>query len=209
MGMNTMVDIKYSEKEIAILNGMISLIKNGANPYRVKVSDIAKAAGVGKGTIYDYFKTKEEVMLKAMFYNVRQEIEIFIDKVNNKNSFEEKYFEMLNIIAENLQNEFSAFNIFISSGNLPDFHKEQFQEACAYYQKMHISMVHDEVDELLALGYKEGIIKEEENKYYQRMAIKSSLFVFGNYLSMKDIYKDTSLQEAMDYSYKLVMKSLN
>lgn len=209
MEMNKMVDIQYSEKEIAILNGMISLIKKGANPYRVKVSDIAQAAGVGKGTIYDYFKTKEEVMIKAMFYNIHHEIELFINRINHKDGFKEKYYETLNIIAENLQNEFSAFNIFISAGSLPDFHKEQLKEGCEEYQQIYVSMVHDEMDHLLALGYKEGIIKEIESKYYRRMTIKGSLFIFGNYLAMRNIYKNTSMQEAMDYSYKLVVKSLN
>lgn len=204
-----MAEIKYSEKEIAILNGMISLIKEGANPYRVKVSDIAVAAGVGKGTIYDYFKTKEEVMTKAMFYNINNEIELLSKRINGKNGFKEKYYEVLNIIVENLLNKFSTFNMLISAGRLPDFHIEKLKDNCEQYQYNHFTMIEDKMDDLLALGYKEGIIKEVESKYYQRMVIKSSLFVFGNYMTMRNIYKNTSMKDAMDYSYKLVIKALN
>ncbi len=204
-----MAGIKYSEKETAILNGMISLIKEGANPYRVKVSDIAEAAGVGKGTIYDYFKTKEEVMTKAIFYNIRNEIDLLTERIKSKDGFKEKYYEMLNIIVENLLNKFSTFNMLISAGRLPDFNIEQLHENCEHYVFNHVSIIDDKIDDLLALGVKEGIIKEVDSRYYQRMVIKSSLYVFGNYLTMRNIYKNISMKQAMDYSYKLVIKALN
>jgi hypothetical protein len=50
-----MSEVLYSEKKIAIFNGIIELMEKGINPYSIKVSDIARAADVGKGTIYDYF----------------------------------------------------------------------------------------------------------------------------------------------------------
>ena len=46
-----MENTRYSEKEIAVFKGLINLMREGANPYSIKVSDIAKAASIGKGTV--------------------------------------------------------------------------------------------------------------------------------------------------------------
>ncbi len=53
---------ELQEKEEAIYSGIIALIKRGVNPYSIKVSDIALEANIGKGTIYDYFSSKEEAI---------------------------------------------------------------------------------------------------------------------------------------------------
>ncbi|MCR1898555.1 TetR/AcrR family transcriptional regulator [Irregularibacter muris] len=202
-----MSEIKYSEKEKAILNGMINLIKSGANPYLVKVSDIAKSAGVGKGTIYDYFQTKEEVILKAMLLNISNEIDLLAKRIDAKSRFKEKYYEVLSSIVENLQNKFSTFNILISSGKLPEFKDNHMQGN--HHCSSHRNRIEAIIDQLLSAGYKEGAIKDIESKAYQRMVMNGSLFAFGNYLTMQKHYPGISLQEAMDYSYKIIMKSLN
>jgi len=80
----------YTDKELAIFNGVIDLIKRGANIYSVTVSEIAKASGVGKGTIYEYFRTKEEVISKAILYNMKREVEHAIERVEQKNNFKDR-----------------------------------------------------------------------------------------------------------------------
>lgn len=202
-----MEDIKYSEKEIAIFNGMIHLLKQGVNPYLVKVSDIAKAAGVGKGTIYDYFETKEEVVTKAMVFNIENEMNLLAKRIKGKKKFKEKYYEILNNIVENLRNEFSTFNMLVSVGGLPQFKKDQLQgnHTC----NNHFNKVQGIVDDLLTSGYEEGKIKKIESEYYRRMVLRSSLFAFGNYMAMENMYQEISIQEAMDCSYAMVIKALN
>ena len=37
------------------------------------VSAVAKEAGIGKGTVYGYFKSKEELLLKACLYNCQKD----------------------------------------------------------------------------------------------------------------------------------------
>lgn len=202
-----MAEIKYSEKEKAILNGIIDLIKNGENPYAIKVSDIALSAGVGKGTIYDYFETKEEVISKAILFNIDNEIELLVKKVHNKNGFKEKFYEIFHIIVENLENKFSTFNILITAGKFPEFHNKNFQESRGCHSQ--IARIQKFTDNLLICGYNEGVISESESEYYGKMVIKSSLFSFINYLTMQNTYKNTSIMEAMDNAYKMVIKSLN
>jgi DNA-binding transcriptional regulator YbjK len=63
---------------------------------RGKIADIAKQAGIGKGTIYEYFKSKDEIFsaIENLFVNdtIAQ-----IDKLNNsKKSPTEKIEEIVN-----------------------------------------------------------------------------------------------------------------
>lgn len=59
--------------------------------HKTSMDDIAKEAGIGKGTIYYYYKSKEDILLELVsFYH-----ELLKKKVNeemeNKKSFEEKF----------------------------------------------------------------------------------------------------------------------
>jgi len=202
-----MEDLKYSEKEIAIFQGLIQLMREGANPYSIKVSDIAIAANVGKGTIYDYFNSKEEAISKAIMYNINNELkEVFI-RINNKNDFKTKFYEVLQIIADNLKNNLSTFNMLLSAGGIQELYKYLMNDQYDISKFTHI--IGDEILHLLDLGFKENIITTKESKYYQVMAMQGAVCSFSNYISRQEIYPNVEIKEAMDTAYKLLIKALN
>lgn len=49
----------YSPKEIAAFRGLLQLAAGGNCFSNIKVQDIATAAGIGKGTLYEYFSRKK------------------------------------------------------------------------------------------------------------------------------------------------------
>ena len=64
----------FSPREIAAFEGVLALAANGANLARVKVQDIADAANMGKGTLYEYFPSKEDILRGTMLYCIGQEL---------------------------------------------------------------------------------------------------------------------------------------
>ena len=48
------------EREIALYEAALRLIARGVSPAAMKVQQIADEAGIGKGTVYEYFASKEE-----------------------------------------------------------------------------------------------------------------------------------------------------
>ncbi len=50
------------EREIALYEAALRLIARGVNPAAMKVQQIADEAGIGKGTVYEYFASKEEIL---------------------------------------------------------------------------------------------------------------------------------------------------
>lgn len=197
----------FSEKEIAIFNGLMELIKQGCNPYSIKVSDIAKASNVGKGTIYDYFDSKEEAISKAILFNISKEIESSINRVKLKESFQDKFNETLNIIEENMENNLSIYNTIFTSRGMDEFYEYLVDEK--NYLKQCMYTIENMVDHMLDLGFKEGIINTSESKYYQRMALRSSIGSFSVYLSHRKMYKEITIDEAREVAYKLLIKALN
>lgn len=55
-----------NHKETALMDAVISLARTGADLRGLTVADVAHAAGVGKGTVYEYFETKEQLIARAL-----------------------------------------------------------------------------------------------------------------------------------------------
>ena len=98
-------DIAEASKELLLEKG----IKN------INVADIAKVAGVGKGTIYEYFDNKEDIVLEIMcsfLDEYKREIDAFLQ--SNISTKEKLYrflygkFERFNLRQVNIFLEFTA-----------------------------------------------------------------------------------------------------
>ena len=197
----------YSEKEMASFNGLMNLMKKGANPYSIKVSDIAKAANIGKGTIYDYFGSKEEAISEAILYSLTNEIESGYSRIKSKDSFKEKFYETLYTVSESVENNVSTFNMLLSVGGVQEFYEYLLDDR--YDLSKCVSRVENVIEHLLEAGVREGVIDTKESRYYQIMVVNSSIMGFAQYVSRKSLYPDTSIEEAMEAAYKLVVKALN
>ena len=58
-----------SPKEKAIYQAVLELFEEGADLNCLTVAEITKKAGIGKGTAYEYFSDKEEMIAKALLYH--------------------------------------------------------------------------------------------------------------------------------------------
>lgn len=202
-----MEEMLYSEKEIAVFNGLIDLMKKGANPYSIKVSDIAEAANIGKGTIYDYFSSKEEAISEAILYSLTNEIESGYARIQSKDSFKEKFYETLYTVSESVENNIATFNMLLSVGGVQEFYEYLLDDRDELSKC--ISRVNNVIEHLLEAGICEGVIDTTESHYYRTMAVNSAIIGFAQYVSRKALYPGTSEEEAIEASYRLVIKALN
>ena len=60
------------EKKAAVFRAVLKLLRQGRPLGDLKVSEIAEAAGIGKGTVYEYFPSREELLRDAMQYSRAQ-----------------------------------------------------------------------------------------------------------------------------------------
>lgn len=62
------------EKVRLLYEAVLAMVTDGWDINRMKVSDITAQAGIGKGTAYEYFSSKEEIIANAVLYDVEMRL---------------------------------------------------------------------------------------------------------------------------------------
>ena len=88
----------YSPKEIAAFRGLLQLAAGGKHFSNIKVQDIATAASIGKGTLYEYFSSKEDILSCTMLYTLQQ----FADWIEQQMTREQSVYDMLDSLIDAL-----------------------------------------------------------------------------------------------------------
>lgn len=175
-------DIALSCKELFFQNGINDLT----------ISEVAKTAGVGKGTIYEYFKNKEEIVFEIVNILLQEHN---IDKkarIDSKKSSQEKIIEFFGVFyrAEDLELR-QLYKEFISiSLSNPQKEMIEFQSRCSetYFKWF---------EEII----QEGIDKKELTNSSKKLA--RGLFVMGEGMFIFSCVTDTidDLKKELDDFY--------
>lgn len=84
----------------------------------VKVSTITDLAGIGKGTAYDYFETKDDMIACALIYQIKKisdslsealgkqenfaaQIDFLLDSIEKKNGKQQYFLRFMHVLTEN------------------------------------------------------------------------------------------------------------
>ena len=100
---------EYSPKEKAIYKAVLELFEEGADLNSLTVSEITTKAGIGKGTAYDYFSDKEEMIAKALFYN----IEYYCESLYRGMSKEKHLYDKMNYILLSMEKQLTKTKCLI------------------------------------------------------------------------------------------------
>jgi AcrR family transcriptional regulator len=126
-------DIALSSKEIILQNGIQNLT----------ISAIAKAADIGKGTFYEYFKSKEALLFELVNilmqeYNLRME-----EKLSRLTSVRERvkvfadfFYEEESTDLRTLYKMFTGVSLLTPQKEMLDFQSECFDHYYAWFEKL-------------------------------------------------------------------------
>lgn len=81
---------ELSSKERAIYQAVFELFVEGADLNNLTVAEITRKAGIGKGTAYEYFSDKEEMIAKAIIYNGELFCKHTYDEVRKEKNLHDK-----------------------------------------------------------------------------------------------------------------------
>lgn len=96
-------------KVLLLYQGVIQLIAEGADISTLKVSDITQKAGIGKGTAYEYFDTREEIIVSAILH----EMLCVQKKLQEALSGRESFFEKMEYLLELLERKMRERECFL------------------------------------------------------------------------------------------------
>jgi len=164
--MAIIVDKEKKRSDIAC-SCMDILLQHGIK--NLTISQIAKTAGVGKGTIYEYFENKEDIVFEiiTMFISVHEKKLFEISKQNI--STKDKMFHFFSILYEdensqkqlNIYREFLAISMTNGTREMIDFNR----------------VCREKFANILNQIIKDGIDKKELRKEAQGLI--SALITFG------------------------------
>lgn len=181
---NISAGIEYLPKVKAIYQAVFELFEEGADLNSLTVSEITKKAGIGKGTAYEYFSDKEEMIAKAIFYNV----EMFCQKINEGVAKEKSLYDKINFVLLTMERQAPHVDclfrlIHIVSSNLVT--SSRFREVVEQQRRFSESPSEKVVKGILEDVLRNRSIGSEEKKQYLVMSIYSKMLCYGMLLNEK------------------------
>ncbi len=76
----------------------------------ITVAQVAKTAGIGKGTVYEYFENKEDIIFEIINIHIEEYHEDFTKSLNHTDSTKEKVFKLLKFVVDDSPEMMEHFN---------------------------------------------------------------------------------------------------
>lgn len=202
---------KYAEKELLIFEGFKKIIIDNSNIESIKVSDIAKAAGIGKGTIYEYFKSKDEIIARSIIYNFKIEIKNTIETIKNVPSFKDQCEHLFHYSINSGKFIFPSLRILynhVVPTELNSIILEDFEEILDLK-----SQLCNLLDYVINTGISENIINKDLDRDYQRYVLISSSMgilnrINASYFQQINLSEDKAIDTQKKFAYTMILKSL-
>lgn len=200
---------KPPEKVRLMFQAVTELLFEKTDMNAIKVADITKRAGIGKGTAYEYFSSKEEIITMALLYDYKVRLEQLEERLDKQKSFQEKMYCILDWIDANSSYHVTFMHMIqLSSGdaNLCETLKAKIPEEI-------LNGMHDYVFEqgnlMMEQGYEEKLYTETD-PVKRRMAFAGMILEFFLTLSPKsrNAFFQMDVESAKQYVYESMMKQL-
>lgn len=109
-------------KVLKLYEAVSQLLEEGADPGTLRVSTITDRAGIGKGTAYEYFDSKDEIVIYAVVYQLQtamvelekgllerktfqEQMNYLLDEVSAQKGRQNSFLKLIHLLTDN--SEFS------------------------------------------------------------------------------------------------------
>lgn len=196
---------KMPEKMEAVCKAVLRLRSQGKEITLLTVSDIAKEAGIGKGTVYDYFKTKEEIIVRALIYEYCIEMGQLEKSILSEKTFRGKIYSAFHWIEHTIESKGTVLRIMQKNPELLGENK-------SFCELMGLKVQGEDMmprlcDDILKQGEAEDIIRRPKNQMERDIIIGSIACGLASYVIHPEQYENT-LEEAEEVCYQNLLKLL-
>lgn len=187
------------EKVQRIYEAISELVQENREIAALKVQEITSRAGIGKGTAYEYFSSKEEIILHAGLWICFQQNRELLKELEKYDDFQSKFMFLLGWM-ENHKEQ----NELLIKALKGSFHgectqlKELIPEGLIEKAKEYMTR---QINRLFDLGYREGIITIQDEE-------KRMIVFFGTMMQYR-FMSGMSKEEYKQFIYECMVKSLN
>lgn len=178
---------ELSPKMLAAYKAIIELFTEGADLNTLTVSEITARAGIGKGTVYDYFSNKEEMLAGALYYEMGVACGELYEKLKDRKNLYEKMEQIL-LDMENYKQKmecaFKVVHLLMDNSQV----SKQLREILQKRKNQEIPL-YQLMQRLMEEEFEEGSRASEEDMLYLVMNTISKLICYAMYLNHYAVLK--------------------
>ncbi len=201
---------EYPQKVMAIYEAVGRLIAAGKDTAELKVSDITKEAGIGKGTAYEYFGSKEEIIGRAVCYQVQKMMQKAIEKLASIQSLQGQLEQIVawtdDGAAVGMVYNFLKLQVK-DSDNVTDMQQKISEMAVVRDQ-----FFEQIADIMLKAATRDRVIGEPEDWNYARMVVIAAIMMMMEMCVSKmkgGSCRNMTSQMILTYAMRILTKALN
>ena len=165
-----------NEKVLAMYQAVWTLIDEGYDIHKLKVADITNRAGIGKGTAYEYFRSKEEILGNAMAYDFFMQCRALEDNILRQDNFMDAMESCFSWLTENRDRRRFAMQFMKREGfsiNAESRYGAQEEGIPCALERLRKLMSY-----LTELGKKDGCIRKDIPDSFASMQIFAQILGF-------------------------------
>lgn len=140
-----------------ILNSA-SDVFNNKGFHLANINDIAEHAGIGKGTVYEYFSSKNELFIEVVKYNTNTYIQTIRESVHTKRKFHKKLSAFADTHRAFIIANFEATGGFLGTPGSLALALDNREEVMKILLETREQII-GTIVEILNVGVSEGIVK--------------------------------------------------
>lgn len=198
---------KLSPKVKALYEAVLELIGENVDIRDVKVSDITGRAGIGKGTAYEYFSNKEEIIGSALLYHIDLICSQVMESISKIDDFSTMIRYILVCMDEEIQKMdclIQFIHLLTDNGPISKLLRREIRE-----NNSKVCMPQDLIDQMIQTGIRQGDIKAQMPSLYMRMTIMSKLLVYALYITEERVVEAYDKQQIHQFLCEGLLKELN
>lgn len=196
----------YPPKVKAMYEAVLDLFASGRELNTLKVSEITAKAGIGKGTAYEYFSSKEDMIIGAIQYEAAKHVAIIFELLEEGQSFQEIIFRGMDMLEASYE-KYGGFAMLekilrdstITGSVLAD-ELEKYKKDCGLAQRL--------VEKLMRMAMEKGVIGEM-GAFQVWSAILSQFVSYAFYLAHRDMFLGVEPETVKKIVYENILKLLN
>ncbi|AOY75543.1 TetR/AcrR family transcriptional regulator [Clostridium formicaceticum] len=177
--------VTMKQKEYLILEAAIKVF-NQYGFYEAKISNIAEEAGVGKGTVYEYFDSKKQLFERSILYITEQYIVEAREIIKKEKTVKEKLVLLAQYHGEFIEKYVQAGELIISRNSI-------ISEEMIYKIMEARNTVYDFIDVLIEEGIHNGELRGDIDKKIMLLTLWGAITenyqekIFFQKLSAQDV----------------------
>ena len=158
------------EKQLQIYNAVLALASRGVDLNAVRMQEIASEAGIGKGTIYEYFPSKEAVLSATVTYCIDSEIRYLNPTITACHHYSDLCDVLIQYTAELVTQRFASYDMIgqvLGSNTGCAISVPHLEEAATAFRNL--------CDYAFSLTLSDGLVQPEDRDYFQHLLLSNLL----------------------------------